>query len=162
MAVSSKVAFTAALRDMELSILAAKFDENGWGTFEDFAFSTSDPSGRDTDMFEKQVLAELLAADGSQKKLIPKIRRLYAQAYVHATALMTEEAIPKGIDERVSMHPADRAQRTEDLRARLFGFTLAGPNMPSTTLTDKFATMLKKGIVKYVSWDECTSHEQEL
>ena len=91
---SSKVAFTAALRDMELSILAAKFEENGWGSFEDFAFSTSDPSGRDTDMFEKQVLAELLAADGSQKKLIPKIRRLYAQAYVHATALMTEEAKP--------------------------------------------------------------------
>ena len=126
MAVSSKIAFAAALKEMELDVLAPKFAENGWDTFADFAFSTSDPSGKDHELFESQVVKVILAPDGSQKRLVPKLRRLYAQSYIAASSHMTEQANPKGIEEKVSMHPADRTQRTDDLRARLTGFKLSG------------------------------------
>ena len=133
-----------------------------WETFFDFAFSTSDPSGKDHQLFEAEVIKVLLAADGSQKKYIPKLRRLYAQSYIAASAHMQEQAQPKGIDEKTSMHPADRSQRTEELRTKITGFKLSGPCLPSTTLTDKFATILAKGLVRYVPWEKCTSQEQEV
>ena len=159
---NSTTAFAAALKELELDSLLPKMSEFGWDTFNDFAFSTSDPSGKDADAFQTQVVDKLLATDGSQKRLVPRLRRLYAQSYVVASEAMTAFANPQGVDEKVSMNPADRASRVDILRSRMTGFALKGQNMPSTALTDRFATMLAKGTVKYVPWDRCTSREREL
>ena len=69
---------------------------------------------------------------------------------------------PKGVDEKVAMHPSERAARTDDLRKRLTGFRLSKQSLPSNALIDKFATILSKGYVRYVPWEKCTSREQEL
>ena len=90
MAHSSRTAFSQALAEYGLDTLTAKFKERGWETFNDFAFSISDPSGKDAQAFQKEVIEEVLAED--QKAIIPKLRRLYAQAYVYATKAMTDEA----------------------------------------------------------------------
>ena len=153
MAHSSKTAFGQALADYGLTELQAKFKENGWETFNDFAFSTSDPRGQDASLFHKEVIEELLPNDGSKKALIPKLRRLFAQAYVHASKAMNEEAEPKSVQEVVPMHHADRTSRTKALRERIRGWTLAGQNLPSQSLIDKMSTMLTKGHVKYVPWE---------
>ena len=161
MAHNSKTAFEQALAETGLTELKEKFTEFGWDTYNDFAFSTSDPAGKDPDRFQKEVLEVILPGDGSKKNLIPKLRRLYAQSYVHATKAMNDEADPKPVTEVVQMHPADRTSRTKKLKDRITGWTLAGMNLPSQALVDKFATMLAKGHVKYVAWEKCTSKEQE-
>ena len=138
LAVSSKTAFKAALAELELTSLAAAFEDNGWETFFDFAFSTSDPSGKDHQLFEAEVIKVLLAADGSQKKCIPKLRRMYAQSCIAASAHMQEQAQPKGIDEKTSMHPADRSQRTEEMRKKITGFKIVWtmPPIPDRQMRD--------------------------
>ena len=57
---TSVPAFTAALAELGLSDLVLKFNDNGWNTFNAFAFSSSDPQGRDGKAFEEQVLPELI------------------------------------------------------------------------------------------------------
>ena len=165
---TSVPAFTAALAELGLSDLTAKFNENGWSTFNAFAFSTSDPQGRDSKAFEEQVLPELIEmtdgkpANPADKKLIPKLRMLYAQSYTAMAAAMETFANPKPLDERLVMNPADRGVRTRALKDRITGFKLEGHNHPSQALIDRMLTILLKGAVRYAAWDKCTSQSQEL
>ena len=162
MAHTSKTAFLQALTEYGLTGLQPQFDAKGWCTFADFAFSTSDPKGQDAKMFKEEVVDVLLGTENPRTELVPKLRRLYAQAYIYTSQAMAAEADPKDINEKVHMHPADRASRTQRLRDRITGWSVSGQNMPGQALTDKFATMLAKGIVKYVPWDACVSREQEM
>ena len=114
-----------------------------WETHADFAYCTPDPQGNNKAEFEK-VIQELLAADGCQKKLIPKLRRLYTKSYVAVTTAYAEDA-SSNPRERITMNIVDRAERTDNLRKRLTGFTLDGSAMPSNTLVDLFGTMLLMG-----------------
>ena len=61
---NSKSAFAAALKELELSTLVPKFEANGWDSFNDFAFSTSDPTGKDAEAFTKEVIAVLIDLAG--------------------------------------------------------------------------------------------------
>ena len=67
--------------------------------------------GRDGKAFEQEVLPELVtmsegkATNPEEKKLIPKIRMLYAQAYTAMVAAMDSFANPKPVDERLVMNP---------------------------------------------------------
>ena len=160
MAHSSKTAFSKALLEFGLESLKDQFVKNGWDTYADFAFSTSDPSGKDASAFQKEVVETILKDDGSQKSLIPKSRRLYAQSYIFASKAMSEEAEPRGVEEKFHMHPADRSTRTDALRDRITGWQLADQNVPATALVDRMATILQKDVVKYVAWNKCISKQQ--
>ena len=166
MAGSSEVAFKAALDSLEIGALYDTFKKEGWKTFVDFAFSTSDPKGQDPQAFEKEVIQALLGTPhategyGDKKPMIPRIRRLYAQAYTYAAKEMQDEADPKAED-KITMHPTDRASRTEGVRQKITGFKVLGMNMPAHKLCDLFATILAKDIVRYVPWEKCISRDQE-
>ena len=163
MTMNSKTAFKAALVELGLDCLHTKFVDKGWDSFGDFAFCTSDPTGKDGQIFTQEVIEVLLTmSDTEQAKLVPRLRRLYAQAYTVATQFMAEQANPQGTNERMVMNPADRAHRTQALRSNISGFTVSGPNLPANTLIDRFVTMLIKNIVKYVAWNKCVSRDQEL
>ena len=129
---TSAPAFAAALAELGLSGLADKFDANGWDTFNAFAFATSDPQGRDGKAFEEQVvpvlieMSEGVPVNAADKKLIPKLRMLYAQSYTAMAAAMESFANPKPIDERMVMNPADRGVRTQALKDRITGFKVDG------------------------------------
>ena len=101
MAHASKTAFSKALSEFGLEPLKDQFVKNGWDTYADFAFSTSDPSGKDAGAFQKEVVDTILKDDGTQKNLIPKLRRLYAQSCIFASKAMNEEAEPRGVEEKV-------------------------------------------------------------
>ena len=152
---TSTPAFTAALTELGLSSLATKFEDNGWTTFNAFAFSTSDPQGRDGKAFETEVLPELIAmtegkpADAAGKKLVPPLRMLYAQSYTTMVAAMEAFANPKPLDERLVMNQADRGVRTAALKNRISGFKVEGHNHPSQALVDRLLTILMKGAVRY-------------
>ena len=145
MANSSKTALTALASELGLADLLPNMKDHGWETFGDFAFATSDPEGKNHDLFQTQVVDILLATDGSQKALVPRLRRLYAQSYMVASQAMAEFANPQGATEKTHMLTVDRTARTKDLKEKIIGFEMAGPNMPSTALTDRCATILKSG-----------------
>ena len=161
MAGDSEVAFKAALGALGLDKLYDTFSKQGWKTFMDFAFASSDPKGADPSAFEKEVVQVLLGTDpGENKNLVPRIRRLYAQAYTYASKHMADEADPK-VDDKVVMHPTDRASRTDAVRKKITGFKVTAMNMPSHGLCDKFATILAKDVVRYIPWEKCVSRDQE-
>ena len=162
MAMDSKTVFSTALKELGLDVLEEKFVENGWDTYGDFAFATSDPTGKNAELSQREVVDEILPKDGSLKRLIPKLRRLYAQSYLSATTTLNENVNPTTTEQKAIMHPDDRHARTESLRTRMTGFTLSGPNLPSHALIDRFTTILQKKVVKHVPWEKSTSREQEL
>ena len=164
MAGDSEVAFKAAMVDLGLGKMHDSFVKKGWSTYINFAFSTSDPKGADPAAFEAQVIKALLgdkAAEGPDAALIPRLRRLYAQSYIWASKVMTDEADPK-IDEKIVMHSSDRAARTEAVRRKMAPLTIKGPTMPANGLVDRFATMLVKDVVRYVPWEKCITRDQEV
>ena len=152
MALDSASVFDAAITDLGLTALKPKFVSEGWATFADFAYCTPDISGRDTSAFEK-VVDDLLEEDGSQKNLRVKLHRLYAHASQAASQSMMEALEAKDPGAKASMHHADRVANTASVRTKLTAFKLSGPNMPSSSLQDKFHTILTKGAVKYVAWE---------
>ena len=91
----SETAFKTFFDELQLTPLWDKMVTNGWKTFGDFAFSTADPEGKDTALFQKEVVDVLLAADGSQKHMLPRLRHLYAQSYIVASQSMAEYANPR-------------------------------------------------------------------
>ena len=76
MAHASNTAFAKALSEYGLDPLKEQFAKSGLETYADFALSTSDPSGKDASAFQKEVVDTILKDDGSEKHLIPKLRRL--------------------------------------------------------------------------------------
>ena len=153
----SKVAFAATLQELGLDKLKDQFVKNGWDTFVNFAFSTSDPKGADPAAFQNEVVEVLLGKEPAQgdKALIPRLRRLYAQSYMFATKIMSEEADPKH-DENIVMHPTDRASRTQSVKNKLTGFRVTGASMLANGLCDKAAAILAKEVVIHIYWEKCT------
>ena len=138
---TSETAFAALIAELKLDALMPAMKINGWLTFGDFAFATGDPEGKNAELFQEEVVEVLLAADGSQKALVPRLRRLYAQSYIVASQAMAEFANPQGANEKSHMLASDRSARTQDLRAKITGFEVKGVNLPSTALTDRCATI---------------------
>ena len=87
----SKTVFAARLAELELSSLKPKFDANGWFCFADFAMACSDMNGRDPALFKTDVLDPLL---GEDKSKIPRVRRLYVQAYTTHTQMIEKDERP--------------------------------------------------------------------
>ena len=85
---ASETAFKSMVSELGLDDIYADMKENGWVTFGDFAFATGDPTGKDAEVFKKEVLDILLKPE--QKALIPRLRRLYAQAYIVASQQMND------------------------------------------------------------------------
>eukprot|EP00974_Lingulodinium_polyedra_P073316 7097965-Lingulodinium_polyedra.AAC.1 len=71
MASDSAVAFSATVKELGLEALQPKLVENGWDTFMNFAFSTSDQTGKDASKFEDEVLKKFFDME-NQKTLIPR------------------------------------------------------------------------------------------
>ena len=160
MGMDSKAAFSAAIDALELKPFVASLDKLGVKTFSDLAFCTPAGSGdKDTQEFEK--IVEKICAGEENAWAKPRFRRLYHQAYAQASREMDEQAI-KDPCAKVHMHPSDRVERTDKLRARLTGFKLIAENLPSNQLIDRFTTMLAKSAVKYIKWEHCTDRSSEM
>ena len=148
---SGTAAFAAYVKDLKLTELLPIFKENGWDTFADFAFSV--PTGSKEDYFEEKVAPVLLKLDQPEgKRMLPRIRQLYAQAYSVASESMKQFTVQEGANQKVHMVPAERADRVTKLKDSISGFEIKGANNPSSELSDKMVTMLTRGFVKYVPW----------
>ena len=105
----SATCFNDTVNELGLQTIKPKLEAEGWTTFNDFAFSSSDSSGKTRKCLRRRSLGKLLDVnDPNDKKLISKVRRLYAQSYIVMSAQMESLASPEGPDEKVHM-----AGRTE-------------------------------------------------
>ena len=157
--VDSKTVFVARLAELGLGGLKDKFIAQGWCTFADFAFATSDFKGTDPALFEKDVIKPLVGEDTVR---VPKIRRLFMQSYMLAAAdLERYGQAPESSKATHSLHPEDRAVRMTALKERITGFDIAGPSEPSHALVDLFNSILVSGAVRYVAWERCASRAAE-
>ena len=116
-AADSTAAFRALVKELNLDAIWPKLDENGWTTFVNFAFSTPDSTSKDVEGFEKSVLPALLdIAKPEEKRMVPLVRRLFAQSYAYANALLASEVTSAGTDQKVHLTPADRIDRLAKFR----------------------------------------------
>ena len=98
---------------------------------------------------------------GSDLLLAPKIRRLFTQSYIIATAELEQYGSAKS-REPIELHPAERDSRRDALEKKLTGFDVRGLHEPSHSLINRFATMLQKNEIRYVPWEKCTTRESEI
>ena len=164
---NSTVCFKAELESSGLGKLLPVFQEQGWECFQDFAFCTTDPTGKDSALFEKtckDVLEHknIKKEDNSHLRMLHKLRRLYQLSYIITCDSMMIKDDDAEESAATRLTPLDRASRTQALRDRISGFELAGPSQPSQKLTDRFSAMLTKGLVTYVQWEHCTSRGAEV
>ena len=139
-------------RSSSLTSLLDTFEQNGWETFRDFAFSV--PHNAKDEHFEEQVVPVLLKLDTPEgRKLLPRLRQLYAQAYTVAAESMKQFSSQEGVNQKIHMVPAERAERVKKMRDSISGFETKGPNMPSTGLSDRMVTILTTAFAKYVAWE---------
>ncbi len=61
-----------------------------------------------------------------------------------------------------TMPIAERTARRKNVVQRLVGVAVVGVNEPSYKLVDRMASMYESNVLKYVSWEDCTSREQEI
>ena len=158
---SSEADFRFYVKELGLDSMWAYMDEQGWTTYADFAFSVG--VGEASGAFETTIVPQMINMEiPAEKKLLPRLRRLYTKAFTIANAANTDDHVGHDPHSRVHLTPADRTDRLEKLKQKITGFSLKAQNMPSTQLTDKCVTILVRGVVKYIGWDQCTSKEQEM
>ena len=107
MSANSEPAFIAALEEHDLLAIQKKFLDHGYNTFSNFSFSCWNASGQSNEKFDSEVLPKLAKeSDTEERKLIPRIRKLYSLAWVHTQAGMEHEANVRQED-KVTMPAAD-------------------------------------------------------
>ena len=101
MDLSGKAAFTAFIKELGLTSLLDTFEQNGWETFRDFAFSV--PHSAKDEHFEEKVVPVLLKLDTPEgRKLLPRLRQLYAQAYTVAAEAMKQFSSQEGVSQKIT------------------------------------------------------------
>ena len=150
--------FTARLDALGLTDLKGRFTAKGWVTFADFAMACSDFNGKGPALFKQDVLVPLV---GDEEARVPKIRRLYVQAYAAHASLLEKMDAPAP-ERPIQMHPLDRDSATVALRTRIRGFKLEGDSDPSFSLINRMSTVLQHGVIRYEGWEKLTSRIQEI
>ena len=125
----SSAVFYARLEELGLSDLKAKFVERGWTSHADFAMASSDFSGKDNELFTKEVVTPLV---GDATDRLTKIRRLFVQSYAVHAADMERMANPQP-EKPVQLHALDREEALANVKQRLTGVVSADDTEPSWT-----------------------------
>ena len=154
----SEAVFAARLDALGLTDIKDKFVSKSWVTFADFAMACSDFNGKDPALFKADVLTPLV---GDEEARVPKIRRLYVQAYAAHASLLEKMDAPAP-ERPLQLHPLDRNAATTVLKNRIRGFKVEGDSEPSFALINRMATVLQHGVIRYEGWEKLTPRVQEI
>ena len=160
--IDSKPEFKA--RTLKYGLSEAQYEalvKKGLDTFASYAFaSTWTPGVADDSQFIDKVVLPVL---GDKDHVdAPKLRRLAYEAY-GLVAGETRARMERSGEELPRKLPvAERQARFEALKRRLPGLELSGPFEPAYCLVDSVASMVEDGALKYLSWRECISREEEV
>lgn len=137
----------------------------GWGTLATFAFSAAYTPGMGSDeVFVRDVIVPLLGnAQDPRRSQTAALRRLFFEAYSLVTAELRSrvEKGPESETPRKLPNP-ERIVRRARIVGQLNGLELEGPLEPSHSLVDLVVSMVEDSVVRYISWSDCNTREQEL
>ena len=104
-AADSSLVFFKRVAELGLGDLEETFKSKGWTCFADFAFACSSLQAADPEIFKAEVLIPLLGDDETR---VPRVRRLYMQAYAVGAAEMNAYTNPNAAPALQTMHAVDR------------------------------------------------------
>ena len=93
---------------------------------------------------------------------IASLRRLHFEAEVVITAALKSAVETPSTDTPKPIPFAERSARLEEIRRRLGGISITGPNEPSHALLDDCCQQFEKRTLVYLEPSKCTSREAEV
>ena len=137
-----------------------ELQKKGWETLASLAFSSGHIPGQGNDeVFVDKVIVPILG-DANHVDAA-KLRRLHFEAYTATANEMRHKLDHTSDDVPKKLPQAERSVRIRRLAARLPGLRLDGNMEPSHHLIDAVATMVEDNTLKYISWSECLSRDDE-
>ena len=182
--IDSTPVFLARLKQFGIESLWPTFQEKGWTTWGDYAFSSAwQPGVVDDSSFIAAVTKPLLGeppavpADGTEEakkvaseslgiynsKMI-KLKRLFVEAYTLYAADMQRKVIRTDDDDRPrKLAKEERADRLDKVKHDLELLELGDePELiPSHKLVDTLTAMTESGELRPIPWEDLTTREQE-
>ena len=166
MALESKAAFSERVQAFGLSTHAPRLAALGWGAYGELAFATSFvPGTSDDDKFVTDVGVPLLEKTADEVRvdpLLPKVRRLFYEAYALAAADLKRRVEGTSSDGPRKVMPAEREERRAATAGRLKGIRLTGELDISNHLLDRAITMYEENVLRCIPLAECTKRGTEL
>ena len=155
----SAATFTDYLVRLGLHEYQGKFEQRGFRTLGEFAFSTSyAPGASDDKQFISEVATPIL---GEATNKIPALRRLFFEAYTLMTAEMRSRIEQTDDDKPKKLSLPERESRLDRVKPKLNGLDLAGAHDVSESLVDLCAHIRNRQRLKYVPWEVCTTQAEE-
>ena len=136
----------------------------GWSTHGSYAFSCGHPPGASNEqLFVDSVLKAVLGDDGDPRRVMDAgLRRLFFESYTLCAADMRSKVERSGDDAPRKLPTAERNDRLDKLITKMSSLNIEGPNEPSNHLVDIVVSMHDDGVLRYISWAECTTREMEM
>ena len=161
----SEAVFAARAKAFGISDeVIASLKGKGWSTHGSYAFSCGHtPGAAGEQLFVDSILKAVLGEDGSAKRVMDSgLRRLFFESYTLCAADMRSKVERSGDDAPRKLPTAERNDRLDKLIAKMSNMTIDGPNEPSNHLVDIVVSMHDDGVLRYITWAECTTTEMEM
>jgi len=152
--------FLARVVELGLEDCIPKMKTKGLTTYALFAFGTDfNPQMSSTSLLNEQLLEPL--SDGNAE-LIPKLRRLWWEAWGVATADMRRQVESAETEGPRKLGLVELNARRESVAGSLPGMSLEGELDVSDQLITECVSMIDKDRLKYIGWEACTKREMEV
>ncbi|CAE7236545.1 unnamed protein product [Symbiodinium sp. CCMP2592] len=131
------------------------------GSLRQLAFISSFTPGQADEAPLMAALKSMLGRD-AELAVQASFRALYHEAYAIVTSEMRQRIEKSEEPTARRLTQPERAERHEKQVAKLVGVLIKGPSEPSEALVDKAVSAYEQNELRYISWESCTSREQEV
>ncbi|CAE7465617.1 NaCP60E [Symbiodinium sp. CCMP2592] len=131
------------------------------GSLRQLAFISSFTPGQADEAPLMAALKSMLGRD-AELAVQASFRALYHEAYAIVTSEMRQKIEKSEEPTARRLTQPERAERHEKQVAKLVGVLIKGPSEPSEALVDKAVSAYEQNELRYISWESCTSREQEV
>ena len=159
----SKATFIKQCADIGLSDSWTRaFCDSDLGTLGKVAYAVSMPG----QPLQDELVASFL--ENVRPNVVPTladltaVKRLVFEAQTFQLASLKSTMAAGESDQAKRIAPAERAERIRRQRQQLVGLDLSGPLEPAFFLYDRFAAMLERDELEYISPNKCLTRQQEL
>ncbi|CAE7229711.1 unnamed protein product [Symbiodinium sp. CCMP2592] len=131
------------------------------GSLRQLAFISSFTPGQADEAPLMAALKSMLGRD-AELAVQASFRALYHEAYAIVTSEMRQKIEKSEEPTARRLTQPERAERHEKQVAKLVGVLIKGASEPSEALVDKAVSAYEQNELRYISWESCTSREQEV
>ena len=158
--VDSQATFEDKVKSLGLGDFLPKLNALGFKTLGEFAFAENfTPGSSDDSKWMANVAKPIL---GENMTLVPKLRRLFFEAYTLMASDMKVRVERTDDDKPRKLTLPERTARKKKIEHKLAGLDINGVHEVSHELVDKCVAIREDRILRYVPWESCTTRTEEL